>query len=104
MLACVRMPARPEPEEVVYPLAPLRAVAIEVWFAPILDAFARLGAFQRRHRQEFSRLHENTGDHTEMRLDGREYERPRTALLIGRDRAVLVARDHVAAIAYAYPE
>jgi uncharacterized protein (TIGR04255 family) len=47
--------ALPDPKTEIYPRAPLRAVAIELNFKPLLDAVQRFGAFQRRHSQTFTR-------------------------------------------------
>ena len=60
--AWIRCPSGPMPEAIVYPGAPLRAVALEVHFHPLIDAMSRFGAFQRRHRGDFSRLYETSGD------------------------------------------
>lgn len=46
----------PDPAPEVYPGAPLKAVAIECNFAPLLDAVQRFGAFQRRHAATFTRV------------------------------------------------
>ena len=94
-----------EPEAVVYPSAPLRAVAIEVTFPSLLDAISRFGAFQRRHTAEFDRLYETSGDE-DVLPDGREFGRPRSTVLMGRgpepERAVSIARDQLAVITYTY--
>jgi uncharacterized protein (TIGR04255 family) len=90
----------------VYPGAPLRAVAIEVIFPALLDAFPRFAAFQRRHRADFDHLHEISGDEHDREEvpDGREFACARSALLMGasRERAVTVARDQLAVITYPY--
>lgn len=94
------------PEEIVYPRAPLRAVAIEVSFRPLLDAMSTFGKFQRRHVDEFSRLYETSGDDYDPEIppDGREFMRPRSAVLMARnrERAVSVAKDQLAVITYPY--
>lgn len=46
----------PEPVAEVYPSAPLKAVAMEFYFAHLLDAQARFGNFQRRHAAVFPRV------------------------------------------------
>jgi uncharacterized protein (TIGR04255 family) len=98
------MTERVEPDDVVYPGAPLRAVAIEVRFGALLDAFSRLGVFQRRHAADFDRVYETSEERRHMLPDGREFERPRTAVLMGRerDRAVSLANDQLAIITYPY--
>ena len=92
--------------EVIYPGAPLRAVAVEVGFRPLLDAMSRFGAFQRRHLNDFNRLYETSGDDRERESlpEGREFSRPRSAVLMARDRAraVSVARNQLAVITYPY--
>jgi hypothetical protein len=94
------------PEAVVYPGAPLRAVAIEVGFSALLDALPRFGAFQRRHLAEFGHLYETSADERESLPDGNEFARPRTVVLMGRGRkrAVTVARDQLAIITYGYTD
>lgn len=81
----------------VYPGAPLRAVAIEVYFPSMLDAYARLGAFQRRHA-EFGRLvlteWPSRADHDHAAI----------LFAQGQERALAVAFDHVAAVTYTYSE
>jgi uncharacterized protein (TIGR04255 family) len=93
-----------QPDAVVYPGAPLRAVAIEVRFPALLDAFSRFGAFQRRHAAAFDRVYETSEDKRHTLPDGREFERPRTAVLMGRerDRAVSLANDQLTVITYPY--
>lgn len=90
------MASQREPDPIVYPQAPLRAVAIELQFEPLLDAQAKFGAFQRRHRSDFSRVVEAKGDD----------DRPRTGATMlmasDRSRAISVARDQVSAITYVY--
>ena len=44
-----------DPHRVIYPGAPLRAVAIELYFDGVLDALTQFGEFQRRHRSTFDR-------------------------------------------------
>jgi uncharacterized protein (TIGR04255 family) len=95
-----------EPKAVIYPGAPLRAVGIEVGFPALLDALARFGAFQRRNGKTFTYLFETSGaDYERIRLpEGREFEQPRSAVLISSDRsrAVSVSTDQLAAITYPY--
>ena len=88
------------PEALVYPGAPLRAVAIEVRFPALLDAVNRFAAFQRRHLAVYDRLYEASGDQDAP--DGREFSRPNSLVLMGRDRAVSIARDQLAAVTYPY--
>lgn len=97
------MTERRDPEVLVYPGAPLRAVAIEVGFPPLLDAFPRFAKFQRRH-PEFGTLYETSADDDgDMVPDGHEFARPRTAVLMrGQERAVTVAREQLAIITYPY--
>lgn len=92
------------PDHVVYPGAPLRAVAIEVRFPALLDAFSRFGAFQRRHTADFDQVYETSEDKRHALPEGREFERPRTAVLMGRarDRAVSLANDQLTIITYPY--
>lgn len=93
-------PQGDEPGAEVYPRAPLGAVAIEVYFPPLLDAFERLGRFQRAHASEY--------DHLVLpdELDTPTLRRRRAATLVhaNRHRALAVGRDMVAAVTYAYPE
>lgn len=98
------MTDRRDPEAVVYPGAPLRAVAIEVGFPPLLDAFPRFAKFQRRHHERFNGLLETSTDDTdgESVPDGHEFARPRTAVLMGQDSAVTIAKDQLAVITYQY--
>src|SRR4051794_21008970 len=106
MLRSERMSGPTVPEAIVYPGAPLRAVAVEVGFRSLLDATSRFGAFQRRHFHEYNRLVETPDDGRERvgRPEGREFMRPGSATLLARDRerAVSVARDQLAVIAYSY--
>ena len=105
MVLCRNMSEGREPEAVVYPGAPLRAVAIEVTFPALLDAVSRFGAFQRRHFADFDRLYEASGDDEDVVPDGREFSRPRSTVLMGREpreRAVTIARDQLAVITYTY--
>ena len=99
------LPGR-EPEVVVYPGAPLRAVAIEVGFSDLIDAVSRFGAFHRRHAADFDRIYETSADGEEMPADGREFNRPRSTVLMGRgptpERAVSIAKDQLAVITYPY--
>lgn len=74
----------------LYPGAPLRAVAMEVYFGGLLDAVARMGAFQRKHAGALPRLY----------APEREPHTP--VLLLGEDRGVAVASDQVAVITYDY--
>jgi uncharacterized protein (TIGR04255 family) len=94
------------PPAVVYPGAPLRAVAIEVSFPALLDAFERFGAFQRRHLDEFN-LHETPVEdkETDKSLEGgSEFARQGSLVLMSknRERAVTIARDQLAFITYPY--
>lgn len=92
------MAERRDAEAVVYPGAPLRAVAIELSFQALLDAPSRFGVFQRRHLREFSRVVEPPDDERDA---GRGDER---TMLLARDRnrAVSVARNQLSAITYTY--
>lgn len=94
----VTEPQGDEPRAEVYPRAPLGAVAIEVYFPPLLDAFERLGRFQRAHAGEFTQLV------LPDNLDTPTLRQRRTATLIHvkRDRALAFGRDMVVAITYAY--
>ncbi len=83
----------------VYAGAPLRAVAIEVGFPTLLDAVSRFGAFQRRH-PELDRVWEAQGDPPSH--DGREFARAATTVLRNDARAVSIASDRLAAVAYTY--
>jgi hypothetical protein len=89
-----------EPRAEVYARAPLGAVAIEVYFNPLLDALERLGRFQREHAREF--VHMILPDE----LDTPTLRRRRAATLIhaSGDRAIAVGRDVVAAVTYVYHE
>lgn len=60
---------------------------MEVGFEGLLDAVARMGAFQRAHLDALPRLYAPDG---------------RSSLLLGDDRAVAVASDQVAVITYDY--
>ncbi len=95
-----------EPDAVVYPGAPLRAVAIEVTFPALLDAVGRFGSFQRRHSTEFDRVYETSREGADELPDGREFSRPRSTVLMGvgsePERAVSIARDQLAVITYTY--
>jgi uncharacterized protein (TIGR04255 family) len=104
MLRSTKMQEGREPEAVVYPHAPLRAVAVEVRFSPLLDAFARFGAFQRRHNDDFGHVYEVSGDDRENLPKGREFARARSAVLMGNERAVSVATDQLAVVTYKYPQ
>lgn len=89
-----------EPPEEVYPGAPLRAVAMEARFAPLLDAHARFGAFQRAHAIDFDRLlFADSGDELGPDLDG-TYD----AILFSKSlaRAVGIAPDGLAVVTYDY--
>lgn len=91
-------PAQPTAE--VYPGAPLRAVAIEVYFPALLDAHARFGTFQREHAAEFDQL-------VFRRIDGDfdpEMDHPRVAVLLNQkmDRAIAIAADHLSVVTYTY--
>lgn len=81
----------------VYPGAPLRAVAVELHFPALLDTYARLGEFQRRH-SEFDRL--VFGD-SSAHIDDDS-----AAILFGKEkeRALAVSLDRVAAVTYTYSE
>jgi uncharacterized protein (TIGR04255 family) len=67
-------PTLEHPPVEVYPGAPLRAVAIEIFFPRTLDAVSRLGAFQRK-RPEFSNArlaHEDNDGETVLLLNESE--------------------------------
>ena len=97
-------PVDPDPKAVappareLYPGAPLRAVAMEVYFPGLLDAVARLGELQRKHFQELGRLYV---PRTEL-AEGADLDRHRPVLLLGKDRGMAVANDQVAVITYDY--
>lgn len=89
--------ARVVPEDIVYPGAPLKAVAIEVNFAPLLDAHARIGVFQRTQSSDFP----DVVLPEERRADP-ELSRRRAVVLLGEDRAIALGRDLVAIATYKY--
>ena len=88
------------PPRELYPGAPLRAVAMEVYFSGLLDAVARMGEFQRRHARELERLYVPRGAGTAGGDADREGQRP--VMLLGDDRGLAVANDQVAVITYDY--
>jgi hypothetical protein len=94
------------PATVIYPGAPLRAVAVAVAFSPLLDVPSRFASFQRRHQAEFDRLYDTSGNDWDRAEppDGREFQRPRATMLMGHDRekAISVSRDSLAIITYQY--
>lgn len=95
-------PVSREPEVVIYPGAPLRAVAIEVGFAPpLLDAVSRFAAFQRRYLGDFAIVRE-VAEYEWEPDDGREFKRPRSTVLIDaeKQRAVTIAMDQLAVVTY----
>lgn len=96
------MPERREPEAILYPGAPLLAVAIEVSFPPLLDAFAKFGAFQRKHRDDFDEnVIESPAD--AEAAEGEQRSRPRTTLITrNRERAVSVSSNQLAAVTFEY--
>lgn len=86
-----------DPPVVVYPRAPLQAVAIEVYFHGVLDALTRFAAFQRRHDEEFDRLYvPRTG------LESDEFDLLRPVLLLGDDgtRGIAIASNQLSVITY----
>lgn len=95
MLASARM-AAPKTRE-LYPGAPLRAVAMEVYFPGLLDAVARVAELQRKHWAEFPRLYTPPA----AAPPGAD---PQPLLLLGQDRGLAVASDQVAVITYDYAD
>lgn len=84
----------PEPPKEVYPSAPLRAVALECHFAPMLDAHARFGTFQRRHVDDLPSVN--------IPEDGTGTSAPVLLLNTKASRGVAIAPSFVAVVTYSY--
>jgi uncharacterized protein (TIGR04255 family) len=83
----------PEPTPEVYPGAPLKAVAIECTFAPLLDAVQRFGAFQRKHATTFTRT---------TLADARDARDANLLLDEANGRGVAISASAVSLVTYSY--
>lgn len=77
----------------VYPSAPLKAVAMEFYFAHLLDACSRFASFQRKHAAVFSRV------------VAKDPDDPHAAVFLledGRERGVAISPTMFSVVTYRY--